>query len=81
MRAPLDSTTRRTPLVAAGFLAGAVIGALPPVAHLPVRWQCSAEGGYWIREVRVCEFRRGQPARPAIAPDEPPPPSRPEDAR
>jgi hypothetical protein len=49
---------RRTPLVAGGFLAGALIGALPPMQVLTPRWTCVAEGGRWHAEVPACEYRR-----------------------
>jgi hypothetical protein len=52
---------RRAPLVAGGFLAGALIGALPPVQVLPSRWNCIASGGYWVVAAQACEYRAAHP--------------------
>jgi len=66
MRRAARPAPARTPLVAAGFLAGAVIGALPPVHDAVVRWQCAAAAGTWVAAARACEYRmpieRGLPA-------------------
>jgi hypothetical protein len=68
---------RRTPLVASGFLAGALLGALPPVQMLPLRWQCASEGGRWRDEVRACEPARAHVQPPAqLEPLRPLPPPR-----
>ena len=58
---------RRTPLVAGGFLLGALVGALPPVQILPQRWQCTADGGRWISAVRACDY--AGPRTPAVPSD------------
>jgi hypothetical protein len=61
--------TRRTPLVAGGFLVGALIGALPPMQVLPLRWNCVASGGYWVAEAQACGYRASRPfAVPALPP-------------
>ena len=62
---------RRTPLVAGGFLAGALLGALPPVQTLPARVACSSDGGRWITVVAACEIRGG---RARVVPDDSPRP-------
>ena len=66
---PWGQHTRRTPLVAAGFLAGALLGALPPMQALSARMSCTASGGEWIAEVGACELRAQRrllvPAQPA----------------
>jgi hypothetical protein len=60
---------RRTPLVAGGFLAGALFGALPPVQVLPARWHCVADGGRWIAGARTCDYARGEsPVEPGKTP-------------
>jgi hypothetical protein len=78
--------------VAAGFLAGAVVGTLPVVQRLPARLACASDGGTWRAEVRVCDVL---PGHPRVDPDdedpgasslpedgvEPSPPWRPDDAR
>ena len=51
---------KRTPLVAAGFLAGALVGALPPVQTLSAELQCSGRGGRWVRHADACELRGGR---------------------
>jgi hypothetical protein len=65
--------TRRTPLVAAGFLAGAVIGALPPIQDEAMRWRCNASGGRWRAAVQACEYAAPRPLRvqPRAAPERP----------
>jgi hypothetical protein len=65
--------TRRTPLVAAGFLAGAVIGAMPPIQGEAMRWRCNASGGQWRAEVQACEYVAPKPLRvqPRGAPEQP----------
>jgi hypothetical protein len=57
---------RRTPLVAGGFLAGALIGALPPIQDEAMRWRCTASGGQWRAAVRACEY--GAPQRLRMLP-------------
>jgi len=52
---------RRTPLVAGGFLVGALIGALPPMQVLSLRWSCIGGGGYWIAEAQACGYRANRP--------------------
>jgi hypothetical protein len=59
---------RRTPLVAGGFLAGALIGALPPIQDAAAQWRCRNDGGQWIAVVQSCEHRRARP-QPLQAPD------------
>ena len=63
--------TRRTPLVAAGFLAGAVIGALPPIQDEAMRWRCNASGGQWRGALQACEYAAPKPlrVRPGAAPE------------
>ena len=51
---------KRTPLVAAGFLAGALLGALPPVQTLSAQLQCSGRGGRWVEQADACELRGGR---------------------
>jgi hypothetical protein len=51
---------RRTPLVAAGFLVGALLGALPPVQTLSAQLQCSGRGGRWVAHADACELRGGR---------------------
>ena len=58
---------RRTPLVAGGFLVGALLGALPPVQSLSARVQCTSDNGRWIVAAAACELRGG---RARIAPDD-----------
>ena len=48
---------RRTSLVAGGFIAGALIGALPPVQALGAAWQCAFNGGRYDAAVRTCQLR------------------------
>jgi hypothetical protein len=60
--------TRRTPLVAGGFLAGALIGALPPMQALSLQWSCTASRGHWVPELQACEYR---PANPFVLPTRP----------
>jgi hypothetical protein len=48
---------RRTPLVAGGFLAGALIGALPPLQAWAGRWHCTTNGGQWRAAIQACEYR------------------------
>ena len=59
---------RRTPLVAGGFLLGALVGALPPIQAVSQRWACIANGGVWIAEVQGCEYR---PVNPFVVPARP----------
>ena len=61
---------RRTPLVAGGFLAGAVFGALPPVQTLSAHLYCAANGGQWQALYRLCEYRAAdvKPTGPGAAP-------------
>ena len=56
-----QSHSRRTPLVAGGFLLGALVGALPPMQALSLQWSCVASGGYWIAEAQACEYRTPRP--------------------
>jgi hypothetical protein len=56
---------RRTSLVAGGFIAGALIGALPPVQALGAAWQCAFKGGRYDAAVRACELRL-HPAAPGL---------------
>jgi hypothetical protein len=49
--------TARTPLVASGFLAGALLGTLPPVQTLYASWQCAYFGGRYDDAVRTCAYR------------------------
>jgi hypothetical protein len=55
---------RRTPLVAGGFIAGALVGALPPMQMAYASWQCAANGGRYEVALRVCGDRRAPPALP-----------------
>jgi hypothetical protein len=50
-------TTPRTSLVASGFLAGALLGMLPPVQTLYASWQCAYFGGHYDDAVRTCAYR------------------------
>jgi len=60
---------KRTPLVAGGFLAGALLGALPPVQTLSAQLQCSGRGGRWVAHADACELRGGRArVAPADAP-------------
>ena len=59
---------RRTPLVAGGFLAGALLGALPPMQFLSQRWSCIASGGDWIAAAQACQYR---PVNPFVVPARP----------
>jgi hypothetical protein len=61
---------RRTPLVASGFIAGALIGALPPVQMLCASWQCASSGGRYDAGLRVCEYRVDFRALPSDSPDD-----------
>ena len=54
--------SRRTPLVAGGFLAGALLGALPPLQDVTARMSCASRGGEWIAAVRACDVH----AAPAL---------------
>ena len=56
--------TRRTPLIASGFIAGALLGTLPPVQTLYATWQCAHTGGRYDTALRACEYR----ARPGMPP-------------
>jgi hypothetical protein len=58
------NTTRRTPLVASGLIAGALIGALPPVQMLAENWQCASSGGRYDVALRACAYR----AAPRVTP-------------
>jgi len=49
--------SRRTPLIAGGFLAGALIGALPPLQEMTARMSCASRGGEWIVAMRACDVR------------------------
>ena len=60
----MSAGKRRTPLVAGGFIAGALIGALPPVQTLAQTWQCVSGGGRYDAVLRACEYRAEPPARP-----------------
>jgi hypothetical protein len=60
--------TRRTPLVASGFIFGALIGALPPVQMLCASWQCASSGGRYDAELRVCDLRDGSRTLPPDSP-------------
>jgi hypothetical protein len=55
--------TRRTPLVAGGFLAGALIGALPPIQDEAMRWRCNASGGLWRAAIHACDFNAARRLR------------------
>ena len=55
------ATVRRTPLVAGGFLLGALLGALPPMQAVSQRFTCIANGGAWIAEAAACEYRATRP--------------------
>lgn len=57
--------TRRTSLVAGGFIAGALIGALPPVQALGAAWQCAFNGGRYNVTMRTCALRL-HPAPPGL---------------
>ena len=52
---------KRTPLIAGGFLAGALIGALPPTQGLSARWNCMASSGHWVVALQACEYRANRP--------------------
>ena len=64
-------TSRRTPLVAGGFIAGALIGALPPVQTLSASWQCASSGGRYEVALRTCEYRVEREASPPVHPASP----------
>jgi len=49
--------SRRTPLIAGGFLAGALLGALPPLQDAMARVGCTSRGGEWVAGVRACDLR------------------------
>ena len=55
--------TRRTPLIAGGFLAGAVLGALPPIQDEAMRFRCNTSGGQWRAALHACEFSGAQKTR------------------
>jgi hypothetical protein len=66
---------KRTPLVAGGFLAGALLCALPPVQMLWAELRCSSDGGRWLAHSHACEFPRdgarvspGDVPRPLVIP-------------
>jgi hypothetical protein len=55
---------RRTPLVAGGFVVGALIGALPPLRMAAASWQCEWSGGRYDAELRACAYRADRPVQP-----------------
>jgi hypothetical protein len=58
-------TAPRIPLVACGFIAGALIGALPPVQALSADWRCALAGGRYDALLRTCTLRLGPASVPA----------------